>query len=217
MNKKCNITKEELEKMCKKKMTNKQIATELGVSISSINGYKKRFQLSHKYKNNEIYLSKKQIQNCFERDLLQAEAAKELKCNISTFRKFCKLYQIKFKGNVKDNSPDNRRIVLHYYKRGAAVRNLQFELDENYFYELIIKHCVYCNDVGRNVIPQKYFKEQSKSSFSYTGIDRVDSSKGYTKENSVPCCSICNRAKSNMSEYEFKQWIERLTKFNHNR
>lgn len=42
------------------------------------------------------------------------------------------------------------------------------------------------------------------------GIDRLDNSKGYTKANSVPCCGKCNKAKSNMSEKEFKSLIEAI-------
>ena len=35
------------------------------------------------------------------------------------------------------------------------------------------------------------------------GMDRVDSSKGYLVENIVPCCYLCNRAKSDMEYDEF--------------
>ena len=46
------------------------------------------------------------------------------------------------------------------------------------------------------------------------GIDRIDSSKGYTVENSVPCCKYCNTAKNTMSVDEFLKWIGRVYKFN---
>lgn len=42
------------------------------------------------------------------------------------------------------------------------------------------------------------------------GVDRVDSSRGYDKENIVPCCKICNRSKSDMSESDFIAWGLRL-------
>lgn len=42
------------------------------------------------------------------------------------------------------------------------------------------------------------------------GIDRVDSSIGYTKTNCVSCCSFCNRAKMNLSQPEFYKHITRL-------
>lgn len=214
MNIKCNVTKEELEQMCRNKMTNKQIAVQLGVSISSVNHYKQNFNLSNKYKRDQIHFSKEQIQNSLKDNTLQIKAAEQLRCNIATFRKFCKLYGIEFKGNRKDDNLDMRKTVLNYYQRGARIRNLSFELDEEDFYILIVQHCIYCNSSGGNVIPQKYFTKQSKLSFTYTGIDRLDPSKGYTKENSAPCCTTCNRAKRDMTENAFREWICKLIKFN---
>ena len=46
------------------------------------------------------------------------------------------------------------------------------------------------------------------------GIDRIDSSKGYTVENSVACCKYCNTAKNTMSVDEFLKWIGRVYEFN---
>ena len=47
------------------------------------------------------------------------------------------------------------------------------------------------------------------------GIDRVDCSKGYTTDNTVPCCKTCNFAKRTMSRDEFISWIERVYAFTH--
>ena len=43
---------------------------------------------------------------------------------------------------------------------------------------------------------------------SYNGIDRLDSSLGYTKDNIVTCCKICNYAKNKMKFEDFKMDIE---------
>ena len=40
------------------------------------------------------------------------------------------------------------------------------------------------------------------------GIDRVDSSKGYTEDNVVPCCWIHNKMKSDMTYGEFKEALK---------
>ena len=45
-------------------------------------------------------------------------------------------------------------------------------------------------------------------------IDRVDSDRGYTKENSVTCCKYCNFAKHTMSEDDFYKWIRKVYEFN---
>jgi hypothetical protein len=42
------------------------------------------------------------------------------------------------------------------------------------------------------------------------GIDRLDSSKNYFKENMVGCCRLCNTAKSSLSVEAFKEHIKRL-------
>lgn len=44
----------------------------------------------------------------------------------------------------------------------------------------------------------------------YNGIDRVDSSLGYTVDNVVPCCKLCNQAKNNLSKQEFVDWVKRV-------
>ena len=42
------------------------------------------------------------------------------------------------------------------------------------------------------------------------GLDRVDSSKGYTLETVRPCCKTCNCAKGDLTEDEFKAWLVRV-------
>jgi 5-methylcytosine-specific restriction endonuclease McrA len=37
----------------------------------------------------------------------------------------------------------------------------------------------------------------------------MDNSKGYTVENSVPCCYRCNHAKRDYSYGEFVDWVKR--------
>lgn len=46
------------------------------------------------------------------------------------------------------------------------------------------------------------------------GIDRVDNSVGYTKENSVPCCKLCNFMKKAMSRNDFLSRIKKIYEFN---
>jgi len=46
----------------------------------------------------------------------------------------------------------------------------------------------------------------------YNGVDRIDSTKGYIKDNLVPCCEICNKAKSNLDIEIFLNWVNRIKK-----
>lgn len=45
------------------------------------------------------------------------------------------------------------------------------------------------------------------------GIDRRDSSLGYTLENCLPACGVCNKAKLDYTEEEFLVWTNRLGSF----
>ncbi len=73
------------------------------------------------------------------------------------------------------------------YKKDAKIRNLSFELTNEQFKEFIIKPCYYC---GADK-PQKQMYN-NWGEVKYTGIDRVDNTKGYAVENCVPCCGKCN-------------------------
>jgi hypothetical protein len=91
--------------------------------------------------------------------------------------------------------------LYNRYKKGAKIRNLEFKLSFDDAKELFNKECYYCGTKYYNGSTEKGFK------IKYNGIDRVDNSKGYIKENVVPCCGICNKAKGTMSSEIFQQWI----------
>lgn len=95
------------------------------------------------------------------------------------------------------------------YKSKARKDGKVFELTEGKFRELITSNCTYCG-----VKPlQVHSKCNCKKPILHNGIDRVDSSKGYTVDNSVPCCKTCNRGKNDMSVQEFNAYIIRLARF----
>ena len=72
------------------------------------------------------------------------------------------------------------------YKSNASKRGLTFNLTLEEFKQFWSGKCYYCGD-----------------KISSVGIDRRDSAKGYTENNLVCCCSICNSMKSNMSLKDF--------------
>ena len=105
--------------------------------------------------------------------------------------------------------PGNRGVINHLilqYKRHARNRNLSFRLSYTLFSELIRGNCAYCGDPPNNVKITKNCKE----GFVYSGIDRVDPNRGYSSGNVVSCCSLCNRAKNNLSLEQFKVWAKKL-------
>ena len=93
--------------------------------------------------------------------------------------------------------------VVHLYKRGASKRGLSFELSGAQALELFSADCFYCGSAPSNV--HRYLA----GSFVYNGIDRLDNSRGYTVDNCVPCCAICNKAKNALGYQEFVAWLRK--------
>ena len=79
------------------------------------------------------------------------------------------------------------------YKKSARLRKYGFDLSKKEFIEIVTKPCIYC---GAKLTSCKEAKGQY-GEFRYTGIDRYNNKVGYTLKNSVPCCAVCNRIKSN--------------------
>lgn len=99
------------------------------------------------------------------------------------------------------------RSLYGTYRRNARKRNLSFELTLEEFIKIIKEDCVYCGEPGH----QWFKKSEAKEGIFYSGIDREDNQKGYTSENSVPCCKFCNKAKSTLTREELVGWLNRVT------
>jgi len=119
----------------------------------------------------------------------------------------CGCYQSQIRGlnKKKEFGEASFSTVYYHYKRHAITRKLIFELDREYFKELSQQNCYYCGTEPANVQRSKY----NNGDYMYNGIDRVNNSLGYTKENTVPCCSICNHAKNNLNQEDFILWIKK--------
>lgn len=96
------------------------------------------------------------------------------------------------------------KILLSQYRYSAKRRNFIFDLTEEEIKCIIQEKCYYCGKYHSNIT--KYLNEE----YSHNGIDRVDNSKGYVRGNVVPCCETCNRAKLEMGERDFYDWIDRV-------
>lgn len=87
------------------------------------------------------------------------------------------------------------RRVIYYYQRNATNRGIEFHLTDEECLKLFKRNCKYCNREPFTTISYKGYN----GSFTYTGIDRIDSLKGYTTDNVVPCCKDCNYMKRDLS------------------
>lgn len=102
-----------------------------------------------------------------------------------------------------------KRKAINNCIRNAVKRGILYELEESFILGLFSKNCIYCNAEPNNLC----LDQTKKRIFKYSGIDRVDNSLGYIPSNCVPCCSQCNRAKSDLSLEEWEKWIINLHKY----
>lgn len=93
--------------------------------------------------------------------------------------------------------------VFNNYVDRAKKKGVDFYLTKFEFKELVIKPCHYCG------VP---YSVGLKTAFPHNTLDRIDSKKGYTHDNVVPCCFICNRMKWDLSKEE---WLDQLRKIIH--
>jgi len=91
------------------------------------------------------------------------------------------------------------QLYASYEWHAVMDRSLTFNLTVDEFRALTKGNCFYCGvepkQVSRNV--------SCKGSYTYNGIDRKDSSLGYSPENCVSCCGSCNKAKGKKSVEDF--------------
>ncbi len=106
-----------------------------------------------------------------------------------------------------ENSLGAKRAVWQRYKQSAKRRGIEFSISTEDFYSLITLPCSYCKSP-----PKTSMKLNAHPDFLYTGLDRVNNSAGYTLNNVVPCCSVCNFSKAGMSLDEWKNWITAVYK-----
>jgi hypothetical protein len=118
----------------------------------------------------------------------------------------CLSKEIKKSKRISKNHSEITAIILGY-KRHAERRGFKWQLTRKDVEKLVKMNCFYCDSKPNNI---KKTKNSIGDGFIYSGIDRVDSSKNYTKENSVSCCKICNYAKSDMSLNEFQEWAVKI-------
>lgn len=101
-----------------------------------------------------------------------------------------RLRKHKEKVSIFNKSPKRK---FGHYQHNAKNRGFSFELTFEQFMTFWQKPCHYC---GNNI--------------ETVGIDRVDNTIGYTLQNSVSCCKICNDMKKVLSVNEFITQCKRI-------
>ncbi len=100
--------------------------------------------------------------------------------------------------------------VISQYQGVSRRYNRDFSLSRQEVVGMIFSPCYYCGSPPAN---EQRTIGTKKLKFKYSGIDRIDSNRGYTPDNVRPCCSLCNTAKGDLSETDFYNWLSRA--YNH--
>lgn len=105
----------------------------------------------------------------------------------------------------KPPGESSRNHLFYLYKYKANDRGLEFSISIEEFSEITKGDCFYCG-----AKPSQIKLQKGVNPYVYNGVDRIDNDTGYISGNCVPCCKVCNGAKSNLPVYEFYNWVERI-------
>lgn len=113
-------------------------------------------------------------------------------------------------GNAKVPTMESLYNIFYgRYQQNAISRNFPFELTKEEFKDLVSKNCAYCGSEPIEIQSLKRYNKTGNSIFM-NGIDRIDSNQGYSLDNCVPCCEMCNRMKLNYSYDDFFNHISKI-------
>lgn len=100
--------------------------------------------------------------------------------------------------------------LMYRYAKARAIKYKDkcFEFTLEQFEALSLGDCTYCGTPPMNKYRQKLIK--GHNILPYNGIDRMDSSEGYTLNNCVSCCPTCNTMKNSLSYEAFITHIKLL-------
>lgn len=162
---------------------------------------------------------------CIKCGKVQTQAMCNMKRHKSEECNYCK------HPNATKNKAGGRGVLRHaidetyynYYKQRVESNNnknsrkyKEWDLTLEDFTKLVHSDCLYC---GKKPSKDNMWNKSGKRKTileepEFNGIDRVDSNKGYIIENCVPCCTICNHMKNDLTTKEFFNHISILYKRN---
>lgn len=91
------------------------------------------------------------------------------------------------------------------YVNSAKHRGIKFDLEYDDVLVVIQLPCHYCGRIG-----VRQYSKKGVGVIDVNGMDRKDSSVGYTKNNILPCCSTCNYMKHKLSYIDFLKQVSTI-------
>jgi hypothetical protein len=89
----------------------------------------------------------------------------------------------------------------------AKKKNIEVTITAEEYIRKAKENCAYCGDKAKEANGTARIGENL---LEINGLDRVDSSHGYTESNTVSCCRICNTMKASLSKEDFLKHIEKI-------
>ena len=109
----------------------------------------------------------------------------------------------------------NKRYSKIKYRHKKVLKSDEEVICFRQFKIVYTSKCFYCNAehsfVLKDINEHDYKTKISNEIVKCNGIDRINSSRGYTKSNVVSCCSSCNKAKQEMTTIEFYKYCLTLS------
>lgn len=161
------------------------------------------YRASYALKNQEKI--KKGRKNYYEsnREELKEKYALYRKINRETINKAKREH--KQRAKIRDAESQPLKLVFADTKNRSKRRKQSFEISLDFLnslWEKQVGRCYYSN------LPMNY--TYSKKDPFQVSIDRRDSTKGYTEENSVLCCLSINYAKNSFTEEQLRDFLQHL-------
>jgi len=102
--------------------------------------------------------------------------------------------------------------LYYVYAKNARDRGYDFNITKEDFSRITKLNCHYCDRIPeQKLIPQGRLSVSTENgTYTYNGIDRMDSTAGYNMANCVPCCGVCNRAKMDLSYTKFMCLVRKI-------
>ena len=119
----------------------------------------------------------------------------------------------------RDNNPEYMQVIYdkstnnmdYKYKKcivyRAMIDNIKVNINFEESCKLFQTECYYCGEKNNSCL-NEYIDRRCRSKLC--GIDRMDNNIGYTIDNCVPCCIVCNMMKGNKSINNFYGLITQI-------
>lgn len=133
----------------------------------------------------------------------------------SSTTKSCGCLTQKYKRRNENINTDKLGLRKLYasYRGNARAKKRKFDLTLDEFRDITSQNCTYCGSEPSTIsCAESSYMKDKYSMYRYNGIDRVDSKRGYEKDNIVPCCKLCNLMKLNNNMDTFIEHISKIYK-----